>query len=215
MIADRAALIAELKWATSRKDVCGLQPIDGDDADVDISPAAFLAATRAIERQRLQEYASVRPGQACDLFQNPQTRPISTRRGHLMTITANIGMLWSRPHGRWFATPELLCAMGFPCTVELVAACAGTQCCFSPGVDPPPSRSIKSLRRQVGNSMHVNMIGAFQSVLLFALPMLGDRKCDRCSGSTVQPLQPSGFDSSAFQAGVEAARLAFKKARHD
>lgn len=58
-------------------------------------------------------YIRIRPNQACDVNQNPTMRPMSTRRGHMMTVTANIGMLYSKAHLRWFTSRELLCCTAF------------------------------------------------------------------------------------------------------
>jgi hypothetical protein len=63
---------------------------------------------------------------------------------------------------------------GFPVVPEVMDACANTECVFSPGVVAPETRSINSMRRQSGNSIHVNMIGGFQTALLLPCPRWGE-----------------------------------------
>lgn len=200
LVAEQEEINAELAWACSRtlvKNRCqgslpeGVQPIH--------DPAgSFLAALTIAERHRLEIYGLMKRGQACDVNQDPKARCITTRNGNMMTITKGIGLLFSKRHGRWFCPSELFTSMGFPCAVEHARA-AGAECPFTRGKAPPATRSLRSQKNQCGNSMHVNVIGAYQSALLFVLPSLGCCACARLySGSQFVPPISSGDDSDGL-----------------
>ena len=62
---------------------------------------------------------------------------------------------------------------GVRCTAEHLELSRQATNPFSRGRVPPTTRSIATQRHQVGNSIHVNVIGAFSSVCLFKFPMVG------------------------------------------
>jgi hypothetical protein len=197
MIADAAELASELEWANDRALVRerssghtppGLVPQHDP-------PGSFLAALTCMERDRLQRFNAMRPGQAADLCQNPDQRCITTRRGHLMTITKNVGIVFSKRHGRWLCATELLSAMGFPIREEDMRAC-GAECMFSRGAVAPSTRTLRSMKNQCG----------YQTAILIALPQLGCRACRRRS-TVVDPIE------TAVPSDFAAARAALMRTR--
>jgi hypothetical protein len=164
-----------------------------------------------MERNRLERFHELRPGQAADLCQNPDMRCITTRHGHLMTITKNVGIVFSQRHSRWLCATELLTAMGFPVRAEDVRACADVQCMFSRGAEAAVTRTLCSMKNQCGNSMHVNVVGAYQTAILIALPQLGCRACRRPATHNGASAS-SGSGVSDF-AAARAALLRTRRAR--
>ena len=130
-----------------------------------------------------------------------------------MTLTANIGNFYSPVHKRVWTCSELWTAMGFPVAPETIdaACCSASQ--FARHLPVPPTRSIKAQRRQVGNTMHVNVMGAFQFILLCKFPGLGRDVAEDCGcddgGRTVG--SGSGSVSGSFaelpQSGVVKRKL--------
>ena len=100
---------------------------------------------------------------------------------------------------RWLAVPDLFTSMGFPVTPEAVQACCGARCTYSRGFEQTPGRSHNSSWHQVGNTMHLNMIGAAKLVVLILLPSVGR-----------MPAQDNASQSSRFSA---AFHRALKRAR--
>ena len=68
-----------------------------------------------------------------------------------------------------FPSPQPL---RFPSTYEAVKSSHG-RCSFDPYVAAPTSRGPSSIRHQMGNTMHVNMMGVFELAALLCMPTLG------------------------------------------
>eukprot|EP00973_Karenia_brevis_P045899 6355830-Karenia_brevis.AAC.1 len=74
--------------------------------------------------------------------------------------------------------PELLTSMGFPITKQHQHA-SHTTCLFSRGHVAPTSRSRRSICHQVGNTIHINAVGAVHMSILMKLPSLGKVDSDK------------------------------------
>ena len=89
---------------------------------------------------------------------------------------------------RWVVPSELFAMMGFPTTLDAQSATGNATCVFATtGLE---GRTPHSQRSQVGNSMHVNMIGSVQTVLVLKFPGLG--LAERSASTSVrQPQRPA------------------------
>lgn len=63
--------------------------------------------------------------------------------------------------------------MGFPVIESTIAAGCGALAQFARGLPAPATRNVRTQRRQAGNSMHVNVMGAFQFILYAKFPAVG------------------------------------------
>ena len=98
---------------------------------------------------------------------------ITSRLWH--TIMRNVGLVWVTSAQRWYVPEELFVSMGFPVTSEAIAAC-GVDCQFSrtrPSEDVSSLRSRRSSVQQVGNGMHVNVIGSVLATISLYFPEAG------------------------------------------
>ena len=99
--------------------------------------------------------------------------------GDLATLIAGNGLLWHPGLGRWLVLQELWTSMGFPISFE-DQRIANITCQFSRGLAANPKRSFASQRRQVGNTMHVNVMGALHMSLWFRRPNAITGGCTPC-----------------------------------
>jgi hypothetical protein len=78
--------------------------------------------------------------------------------------------------------------MGFPVIDTTIAASFGAHAQFARGLTTPGTRNVRTQRRQAGNSMHVNVMGAFQFMLYAKFPgvgcLTGDYRHDRLPTDT-------------------------------
>ena len=148
------------------------------------------------ERQRQHDYARLFPGEAGDLNQNPVSgRELKSRWGRFHTFTHSMGFMFSAHHMRLICpTPELALSMGFPATADTSAA-SGTDCIFTRGYPyAPDTRSHRSVRMQLGNSIHVPNIGGIHLILCLKLPTLGACHAPEVRKTTIkQSRPPSAF----------------------
>ena len=154
----------DLEWARHRPGVQRrhAKPISDEAAKYN-GDSMWLGALTVAERDRLEAYKSMWPGEVGDLGQNPHKRALRSRCGKLPTLIAGMGIMFSPIHDRWFFPIELWLSMGFPVT-ETDVSRTGVMCQFSRGfLRVPGSRSRASQLKQIGNAMHVESIG---SVLL-------------------------------------------------
>ena len=135
---------------------------------------------------RLARYRILFPDDVCDVNQNPDARPLHSIGAKLNTLIKNIGIMFlpkTYVHSgdvkelpcRWLAVPELFLAMGFPVTDSTIEACCGAKCPLSRGVDAIAAQSRRSACNQVGNTMHINSIGAVHMAILLLIPALGSK----------------------------------------
>ena len=159
---------AELKDARGRKFVRDRHQQGGEFSD-DRMGSHLHALTRA-ERRRLDEYQKACPGTSCDLMQNMIHRSTkSTRSGALPTLCRGMGRIWVPSIERWLHTVELFESMGFPITEASVAA-TGVKCVFTRGAVTATLRKRGSICNEIGNSFHINMVGAVSLLNLLLLP---------------------------------------------
>ena len=184
----------ELRWARSRPGVKRRHSTGCEFEDPIDSP---LAALTANERRFWHQYTLKYPGETGDVTQNPSYRAMKSNNGKLNTLIANVGFVVLpesvSPTQRWLTAQELLTCQGYPISLECQAAAAGgvgqvtTQ--FSRGHPAPAGRTTKSQRKQAGNAMHLNHIGAWAQLLCAKLPSLGlSTDATEAAGFT-----PSGF----------------------
>jgi site-specific DNA-cytosine methylase len=218
LIASDMEIAAELEWAASRKDV-RQRHAHGDDVFGDV-PGSFLHALNLSERTRLTQYRASNPHDVADLSQNPITRPLVSRRNNLNTIMKNVGIMFLpefatyTPEGqttaepralpsRWLTASELFTAMGFPVTESAVSRTFAL-CHVSRGLPAVPGRSHRSLWNQVGNTMHLNSIGAAKLSLYLVLPCLG------CKTDATRSASAASSSGNSFGSRFHLAR---KRAR--
>ena len=139
-----------------------------------------LSALTVAERCRFHTYTILfdRSGLVCDVGQNPCSRPVvSNKTGHIPTLIRGMGIMMSAqpsPQGvvRWLTLGELLEASGFPVSHEAMAV-SSAWCQFSRDRVKPATRTRRSVGHQLGNAMHVNVVGGYSLVLALQLPDLG------------------------------------------
>jgi len=194
MIGNEEEIEEECEWARTRPGVkqrhLALEdcPFRGEEG-----PLGCLTTS---ERKRYERYKELFPGQAVDVSNDPNVRPIYSKGSRLQTLLANQGLTMSPKHDRWLVCSELLTTMGFPITTDAVKMC-GTACEFSRSLEPSSLRTRASCAKQVGNSMHINSIGAVHfSVAMKLVPLgLGCKvpTVSTRSASTSDKSQPSKF----------------------
>ena len=118
---------------------------------------------------------------------------------------------------RWMLGKELLTAMAFPISAQCQAACHGAYCQFSDGRPAPATRTVKSTRKQSGNTIHVNHIGAMTFVVCLKFPTLGQatkeavltESCSHVSRELVQKREEPN-SSSASSASASTTPSSFE-----
>ncbi len=104
----------------------------------------------------------------------------------LGTIIRNTGLNFCVELGKWLTPEAQYVAMGFPVTLTQQIM-SGSICHVSKLVEEndqvvtdcvfmPRKRTRRSLTHQVGNSMHVNSVGAAMFMMVLFCPSLGDRQ---------------------------------------
>ena len=84
-----------------------------------------------------------------------------------------MGILWIDEEDRFMATRELLIAMGYPCTPRTEEAVGSNEpmTSFSKMVPAPSTRTRSTTCSQIGNAMHVNVMGMYEMTALLLLPL--------------------------------------------
>ena len=162
-IAD-AEEIAELRnWASSRKETLkrhsgAIEQAQQFDCD---PPDSWERTLITSERQRLEWYRGFRPGGIYDLGQTKQKQISTPAAGPLHCLIRGMGLVWvqSLEVPRVATAAELASAMGFP-ILPAWADAVQARCLWTRGNPAPQSRSRCNMLHQIGNSMHVNCIGA-------------------------------------------------------
>eukprot|EP00969_Alexandrium_andersonii_P168778 7459110-Alexandrium_andersonii.AAC.1 len=133
--------------------------------------ALFYEALIGSERARLAQYKLAASDEAFDLAQNPLKRPLRSKGGVLHTLISSMGIIWLDGMDRFMSCRELAVAMGYPCTAASESATGGASCSYSPRNETPPQRTRSTMAAQLGNAMHVNVMGSFELTLLIFLPL--------------------------------------------
>jgi site-specific DNA-cytosine methylase len=171
MIGNDDEVKREFAWAGSRPAVLKRhqQPDQYHD-----QPGSALWLLTTKERGRVADASNTHAGEVLDVDKN--FRSVSCE-GVLATMVARTGLLmvvpgYGIPAGRWLTVTEMATAMGHPVISEAQRAC-GAQSTYSRGVSAPSSRSLAAQRRQIGNAVHINFVGALILSIVFKLPALG------------------------------------------
>eukprot|EP00959_Pyramimonas_sp_CCMP1952_P051269 1071427-Pyramimonas_sp.AAC.1 len=182
LIATDEEVERETRWAKNRESVLSRwTPEDGvfpkSPVDKDFPSDVYGVGLGCLSKEERTVYESYRkkwPRSACNVSQNPMAMggSKSLADGSLQTLCKSGGLvvLPAPPYNplgntspRWMLPEELFTSMGFPISFEAQRACCGAVCSFSRGQQAPSVRSPACQRSQVGNSIHVNMIGAIST----------------------------------------------------
>ena len=163
------------------------------------------------ERERVDAYASMVPGECGDIAQNPKHKALVSRNGELGTIIKNVGLLWAQVVDRWICRVEMLAAMGFPITAAHVKACSGITCSYTEGNLPPLTRSHCTEGATCGNAFHVNSVGAVCMSLLVLFPSLDDRHLEPPRRLLAARISSSSIDSDDMTVASLSAASRFSQ----
>ena len=156
-ISEEAEVQKDMRWARSRKSVCKRHAAGTD--KFNDPPSSAAACLSESERTRLATYAQLFLGQMGDLGRSPDKRPLVTRSGKLHTIIRNNHLMFDPLMGRWMTPEEVFCSQGWPINAAAIAA-AKTSSHFSKCHPVPQGRTRRSALNQVGNAMHINVMGS-------------------------------------------------------
>lgn len=181
----------KVKLRHSEDDKCKYGPDDSNPYAMALIPS---------ERKRLEEYLEKFPKHVYDLNQNLVKKLISPTDGNLHTIIRNCGLVWNptlQPP-RWLVPQEIALAMGLPVDPDSVAT-TGVSCWMSrvpaTGAANNAHRTHRSSLNQLGNSMHVNAIGAVVMAVMLGYPSCaGSGSCNEKK----RPLTVQVSDSSTL-----------------
>ena len=140
-------------------------------------------------------------------MQMERCRPYAKTAGSWCFPLRPTNLLETSAPGGYFPQ-ELWTSMGFLVFYDAQRACGGAMCLFARG-QPVPSARTASQRAQVGNCIHINMIGAVSIATLLKLPELGERAPARrppgqCAPVAAQSSAPAGPSTPATSSGSRA-----------
>ena len=133
---------------------------------------SFWLALNPTEQEYLSDYESKCVGCVYQLNQSPAANQhMMSTPTHLHCLIHNCGLLYSTEFGRWLMPSELLVAQGFPThpgSTPWAYNQARPVCSFNAqrSMAHGGPRKARHVAGQVGNSMHVNVVGV---VLLWSL----------------------------------------------
>ena len=115
---------------------------------------------------------------------------------------------------RWFTPRELLTAQGFPISPEFQKIFHGATSQFTRGVPAPASRSRSSVAKQIGNGVHLGVMGPVTLLCLLLFPEV-EKVESLVESAAPSPLAlaPAAY-SSSDSSGSRAASpfsMAFKE----
>ena len=131
------------------------------------APISWEYVLNPYERNALDAFSRRWPGEAWDLQTTVKRISKSKLEGPLHTVVKGIGLLWvsSLHPPRYMLSSELAASMGFP-TLRSWADAAGVPCLWTRDDDDDAANASlvgsteRVTKQQVGNSMHINAIGA-------------------------------------------------------
>ena len=193
MVASDAEVVVELEWANARPSVKARRlqgDVYGD------PPDGWLHALTPVERANYEAYQRLFPGEACDVNQNAAERPMRTRSGRFFTLIRNLGLVIDPELERGICGMDFLTLMGYPVAPITVDSTGGAICQFTRGYTQPSLiRTVRSVRNQCGNAMHVACIGAVQLLAILKLPKLGTAATAKDLAAPSDRSDPSHVDS--------------------
>ena len=160
----------DMQWARSRKSVCKRHAAGTD--KFNDPPSSAAACLSESERTRLAPYAQLFPGQMGDLGQSPDKRPLVTKSGKLHTIIRNNHLMFDPLMDRRMTPEEVFFPQVWPINAAAIAA-AKTSSHFSKCHPVPQSRTRRSALNQVGNAMHITVMGSVMLNTIMQFPCLG------------------------------------------
>ena len=180
--AEAKLCVLQSHFAAKEKAVNGIDT-DTDRSDTNDAGTFFFALTTG-ELKHYQKYHKQFGGdyRTYDLGQDPSHRAlVSKPTGSLNTLIRGMGLMmmdvaaWPKPCQRWLCAPELFEISGFPISHESQEA-SGTVCQFSRGAGGAACKTGRRTRRsstqQLGNAIHIGVIGPWTLLLVLQLPML-------------------------------------------
>ena len=159
-------------WMRNRKAVKERHSGNDEFKDDRDDPNNWLAWLTVKERQRQIEYQKRWPNEVSDLMQDPVKRSSHSTAGVLHCLIRGMGVNWVPGAGRPLIPSELWTAMGFSIDhFHQLQARARNQ--FSRGTSPTEGRTISSQMAAIGNTMHINVVGACCLFCVIKFPSLG------------------------------------------
>ena len=126
----------------------------------DVPGNTFEQALCEWDSRNLQIYKVTNPDSIVQLNQSATAMPLTNNGAPwLQTVISNCGCLWSTHHGRWLTLDELLVTQGFAVYDDLLLYDEDYSWCHRRSDFQYPARSASHVRRQVGNTMHVAVMG--------------------------------------------------------
>ena len=180
-----------------------------DDRD---DPYNWLAWLTVKERQRQIEYKKWWPNEVADLMQDPVQRPSHSTAGVLHCLIRGMGVNWVHRAGRPLVASELWTAMGFPIEhFHQLQARASNQ--FSRGATATEGRSISSQFAAIGNTMHINVVGACCLFIVLKFPSLGTPTSFLCAAANRSRRSSSEEPGSSARPADDTFAAAFRNVR--
>ena len=135
----------------------------------------------------------------------------------LQTVISNCGCLWSTSHGRWLTAAELLITQGFPVYEDLCVYDEDISWHHTRTEFRYPRRVVSHIRKQVGNTMHVAVMGVSFLHWFFHVefPLIARESTPRIRGaiSAVQSFKRLRVQLSNASDASSAAATGSKKRR--
>ena len=170
---------------------------------------SILACLLPTERKRLEDVRLNHPSAILfDVSQNSSARCRVLKEGSTcFTLVASQGITVFCDGSRWLCASDCCSISGFPITMEHVAA-AGHPCIFSQKQPVPASRTHLTVKKQIGNAMHVCHMGAVLLTALVRFKTLGSDKVHQSiMCSQVSMLLPAKREAS-MKDGMSRFQLA-------
>ena len=173
--------------------------------------------------RNLQIYKRTHPNSIVQVNQSANDMPLTNNGAPwLQTVISNCGCLWSTSHGRWLTAAELLITQGFPVYEDLCVYDEDISWHHTRTEFRYPRRVVSHIRKQVGNTMHVAVMGVSFLHWFFHVefPLIARESTPRIRGaiSAVQSfkrlrvqLSNASDASSAAATGSKKRRIASKR----
>ena len=131
----------------------------------------------------------------------------------MQTVVSNAGLLFSPEMLRWIMIPEIAASLGHPITDDQVEAAGGLVSPFSLKTEPPSTRTRSSSMYALGNTMHINAVGAVLCTICLVFPNLG-RNDTMVADSSISRFSKARRKVLARQAYSSPSAPGNKKRKH-